>query len=169
MDFIDIVRERRSVRRYTDRMPDEGQIKYLLECARLAPSAVNRQPCHYHVVKSDEMRAKVQASYNREWFATAPLYIIVCVDTQTAWTRQVDGKPHGDIDAAIATEHLCLAATALGLGTCWVCNFKPDVLREALQLAPHMEPVAIIPVGYADSDATRATTRKSPDEVVTVW
>lgn len=169
MDFLETVKQRRSVRRYTSQVPDETLVNTILECARLAPSAVNLQPCHYHVVRSEDMRRKVQQSYDREWFATAPLYIVVCVDSDVAWTRREDGRSHAAVDAAIAAEHICLAATALGLGTCWVCNFKPAVLSDALHLPPHVEPIAIIPVGYADADATRPQQRKPIGEMVTVW
>ena len=58
--------------------------------------------------------------------------------------RKSDNKNHADIDAAIATEHICLAAAEQGLGSCWVCNFDPDMLKDNLHLSPNMYPVAII-------------------------
>ena len=152
MDFLETVKQRRSVRRYTSQVPDETLVNTILECARLAPSAVNLQPCHYHVVRSEDMRRKVQLSYDREWFATAPLYIVVCADTSVAWTRREDGRSHAAVDAAIATEHICLAATALGLGTCWVCNFDINQLKGLFEFPEGYEPVALIPIGYAAAE-----------------
>lgn len=98
--------------------------------------------------KSDKQKLLIQQSYPREWFAEAPLYIVVCADSSVAWVRKTDNKNHSDIDAAITTEHICLAATEQGLGSCWVCNFDSDTLKENLHLSPNEYPVAIISLGY---------------------
>ena len=79
----------------------------------------------------------------------APLAIIVCADHQRAWTRPFDSKRSTDIDASILTDHMMLEATELGLGSVWICFFKPDVLREEFSLPEHLEPVNILAVGYA--------------------
>ena len=76
MDFKDLVTKRFSARKYTTEAVSDKQLHYLLECARLAPSAVNKQPWKFIVVKSEEAKAKLRETYNRDWFATAPLYII---------------------------------------------------------------------------------------------
>lgn len=81
------------------------------------------------VVKSNKPKLLIQQSYPREWFTEAPLYIVVCADNSISWVRKSDNKNHADIDAAIATEHICLAAAEQGLGSCWVCNFDPNMLR----------------------------------------
>ena len=96
----------------------------------MAPSACNKQPWKWLVVKSDEAKEKLQECYDREWFKTAPMYIVGMRNKQENWVRKEDNKPHGDIDVAIATEHLCLSAAERGLGTCWVCNYDPhDILK----------------------------------------
>ena len=113
-----------------------------------------------------EVRDIILKVYNRPWIATAPVYIVAVGMHNQAWHRPCDGKDHADIDVAIAVEHICLAASALGLGSCWVCNFEASELHRLLQLGSDEEPVAIIPVGYpADADAPRRG-RKSLDEIV---
>lgn len=87
-----------------------------------------------------------------------------CVDESVSWKRKSDGHDHADIDAAIAAEHICLAAAEQGLGSCWVCNFDVPLCREALELPATLRPVVLIPVGYP-ADAPTQKKRKSPDEV----
>ena len=122
MDFLNLAKERFSARAFSAQVVEEDKVNYLLACAQRAPSACNKQPWHFVVAQTDEARQKVQQCYNREWMKAAPLYIIIYAADDRAWVREEDGKNHADIDAAIAIEHLCLAATEVGLGSCWVCN-----------------------------------------------
>lgn len=168
MDFLELTRKRFSARSYKSDAVEQEKLDYIMECARLAPSAVNYQPWHFLLIKSEVQRQKMQQCYNREWFAGAPVYIVVCVDSAAAWARKADNKNHGDIDAAIAAEHICLAATALGLGSCWVCNFDVELLQANFRLPAGRCPVAVIPVGYVDEMPERSSTRKGVDEIVTV-
>lgn len=164
--FSSLVAARHSVRNYLDKPVEAEKLEAVLNAARLAPSAVNFQPWHFYVVKSAAARTAVQAAYNREWFAGAPIYIVVCADTATAWTRKCDGLNHADIDAAIATEHICLAATDCGLGSCWVCNFDVPLLRAALPLTETQRPVAIVSLGYEADAPAKRTARKALAEIV---
>lgn len=168
MNFLELAKERRSVRSYTSQEVEEAKLHYLLECARLAPSAVNRQPWHFFVVKSEEKKRLLWQCYARDWFAQAPVYIVICADDAEAWVRQADGKNHADIDAAIVVEHLCLAAADLGLGTCWVCNFDVEKCSELLALPSHQRPVAILPVGYPNHTDVKRSVRKELSGMVTV-
>lgn len=105
-------------------------------------------------------------AYDREWFRTAPLYIVCMKNNSECWTRRYDDKQHGDIDVAIATEHLCLAATERNLGTCWVCNFDTDIMSRLFPSAD-FESVAIIPIGHIADDCPRAEKkRKALAEIV---
>ena len=122
MAFLDLVKQRYSCRSYQKKSVEQEKLDYVMECVRFAPSAVNKQPWMFRIVKNDADKAKLQECYNREWFETAPMYIICSILHDEEWVRS-DGKHHGDIDIAIAVEHLCLAATEQGLATCWVCNF----------------------------------------------
>lgn len=163
-NFLELVKARYSSRSYSNRAVEPEKVEYLLECARLAPSAVNFQPWRFVVVESAEMRARLQECYLREWFREAPLYIVVCADKAQSWKRKLDGHDHADVDAAIATEHICLAATEQGLGSCWVCNFDADLCSEVLDLEGECYPVAIVPIGYSADEPT-AKKRKMLDEI----
>lgn len=110
MSFLELARKRCSIRKYAPKNVEQEKIDYILEAARLAPSAVNYQPWYFVWVQSAEGKAKLQECYPREWFKQAPYYLIVCGDHQQSWKRG-DHKDHMDIDTAIATEHICLAAT----------------------------------------------------------
>ncbi len=167
--FEDTVRERYSCRAYSSEVPSDALIDAVLEDARLAPSACNRQPWRFIVISStdSEGRAAIARSYDREWIASAPLYIVVCGIPTEAWVRSFDGKSHLDVDLSIAAEHICLSASAHGLGTCWVCNFDPTVLREGLGLDDDTIPMAIIPIGFpAPGSTIPEKKRKSFNDIV---
>lgn len=161
MNMLELSRQRFSARKFTDQKVSSSDLDYLLECARLAPSAVNRQPWHFVVVESEEAKARLRQVYNREWFATAPLYIVCYAHTGRCWTRAADQKAHGDIDVAIAAEHICLAATERGLGSCWVCNYDPDLMRSLFPLPDH-EAVVILPVGHIAPDCPQKAKDRLP-------
>ena len=120
MNILELSKKRFSVRKYSDAPVSEEDLQYILEVTRMAPSAVNKQPWKFVVVKSEAARKQLQECYDRDWFKSAPLYIICMREVDSNWIRKEDNKQHGDIDVAIATEHLCLAATERGLGSCWV-------------------------------------------------
>lgn len=168
MTFKELSSKRFSVRKYTDEPVSDEQLAYVLECTRLAPSAVNFQPWHFYIVTSPDDRAKLQKCYDREWFSTAPMYIICCICHDVAWVRKYDQKAHGDIDIAIATEHICLAATEVGLGTCWVCNFDAKLCHELFQLPDNEEAAVLIPIDHPAPDAEcKPKNRKAMDVIVT--
>lgn len=168
MTFHELAKQRYSVRSYSTEAVSDELLQQVMECARIAPSAVNFQPWHFYIARSAKAREAVQQTYPRDWFATAPLYIVGCIRHDQSWHRPTDHKDHGDIDIAIATEHICLAATEAGLGTCWVCNFDAALLHQLLHLPAEEEAAVIIPIGHPAPDATpRPTTRKPMEEIVT--
>ena len=165
-NMLALSQERFSARKFTSEAVSQEDLDYIMECVRLAPSAVNRQPWHWLIVRSDEAKQKLQQCYDREWFKTAPMYIVGMRNVDENLVRRYDEKPHGDIDVAIATEHLCLAATERGLGTCWVCNYDTEKMQ---QLFPRegYETVVIIPIGHIADDCPRAEKkRKEMSEIV---
>ncbi|MBQ8657392.1 MAG: nitroreductase family protein [Prevotella sp.] len=164
MDFLELVKRRYSCRAYEPRSVEQEKVDYVMECVRMAPSAVNRQPWRFRIVGSEEGKERLRQCYGRDWFKTAPLYVIASVLHDVEWVR-ADGKHHGDIDIAIAVEHLCLAATAQGLATCWVCNFDAALCKQLFDLPADEEPAVIIPVGYA-ADEPQEKRRKTADEIV---
>lgn len=148
-------------------MPQEV-LKNILECARLAPSAVNFQPYRLVVVSQEPLKSQIASCYAGSWINTTPTIIVACGNYTEAWRRN-DGKSHCDIDVAIALDHLILAATESGLGTCWVCKFDVMKCASFLKLPKHIAPVALIPIGYPlekDNYADRHLVRKSLDELV---
>ena len=98
--FFELVKERHSVRHYAQQVVEKEKLDYILDCARLAPSAVNKQPWTFIVVQSDSQKQKLAKCYPAKWFTEAPVYIVVCVNTDIAWKRQFDNKNHADIDGA---------------------------------------------------------------------
>lgn len=165
MNLLELIKSRYSVRSYANQPVEEEKLNYIMESVRLAPSAVNFQPWKFYIVKSDEAKAKIHQCYTREWFATAPLYIIACADHTQSWKRRHDGKDHADVDISIAVEHICLAATEQGLGTCWVCAFDPATCKSLFELPEHIEPIALIPLGYP-ADEAKEKSRKTMEEIV---
>lgn len=167
MEFSDIIRQRHSVRNYLDQPVSDADMFTILEAGRLALTGVNYQPQRLYVVKSQEGLQKLQLA--AKTFG-APLAIIICTDTNEVWQRKFDGKKITDIDASIVTDHMMLAATALDLGTVWVCSFRSEILREQFELPNHIEPVNLLIIGHTDQaldDAIMRKTRKPLDETVT--
>ena len=165
-DILSLSRERFSARKFTSEAVSQEDLEYIMESVRLAPSACNKQPWHWLIVRSDEAKQQLQQAYDRPWFKTAPMYIVGMKNVEENWVRKYDEKPHGDIDVAIATEHLCLAATERGLGTCWVCAFDPAIVRQHFH-REGFEPVVIVPVGHVAADCPRGEKkRKAMEEIV---
>lgn len=164
MDLIELVRRRYSCRNYQPKSVEQEKLDYIMECVRLAPSAVNRQPWRFRIVSSEEGRKKLCQCYSREWFTTAPVIIIASILHDEEWVRS-DGKHHGDIDIAIAVEHLCLAAAEQGVGTCWVCNFDAKLCKSLFALSDNEEAAVFIPLGYP-ADELREKNRKPISEII---
>ena len=162
MEFMDVVRRRRSVRKYKPDKVPKAEIEYVLEAARLAPSWANRQCWRYIVVTDEETRKKIALT---DWTAKAPVIIVGCGDPVKAGNR--DGKPYYMLDMGISMEHLVLAAAERGLGTCWLGGqFDEKVVREALGVPESHRVVAMTPLGYPD-ESPPAKERKSLSEIVT--
>lgn len=169
-NFKKLSQERYSVRGYLPKEIEKEKIEYIIECARLAPSAANKQPWIFYIVSSEEGKNAIKEVYHREWFKTAPLYIVVCADKNQSWKRSEDNKNHSEIDAAIAAEHICLAAHDIGLGTCWICNYKSDILRVCLNLPEENEPIVVFSIGYIDEEKSKKTDKnRKPVSEITKW
>ena len=165
MDFYETVKTRRSTRSFLNTPVPEAALQRILEAVQLAPSACNRQPWHFYVIRDKALITELVGT-RQPWAATAPVLIVACSIPADAWVRNFDEKNHADVDIAIATEHIVLAATAEGLATCWVCSFDPAVPRQLLNLPAGWEPAVIIPLGYAAAETVK-TTRKNLEETVT--
>jgi len=161
MEFRDVVRERYSVRAYKADAVEREKLNRVLEAARLAPTAVNRQPFQLLVIRTEGREEELGQIYGKDWFVQPPLVICACGLRERGWRRR-DGKSYVDVDVTIAMDHLILAATNEGLGTCWVGAFDPDAARQVLDLPDDVEPIAFTPLGYA-ADEAGAVKRKPLD------
>ncbi|MCL1943442.1 MAG: nitroreductase family protein [Candidatus Azobacteroides sp.] len=170
MDFLKLTTKRSSVRDFTSEPVEQEKIECILEAARMSPSASNLQPWVFVVIREEPGRKKLQSCYDRDWFKTAPVYIVVCGDHSQSWKRK-DGKDYCNIDSAIAAEHICLAATALGLGSCWVCNFDLRKCKEEFGLPEHLEPVVFIPIGYPKDQSVfeNKNRKRNPLSEIVKW
>jgi len=164
MDFFELVQKRYSVRAYKPDPVEDDKLGQVLEAARLAPTASNRQPFQIIVIHTAGRETELRRIYGKSWFAQAPLLIAICAIPAQSWIRR-DGKNYADVDVTIATDHLILAATNLGLGTCWVAAFDPAAAREVLHLPADVEPIAFTPLGYP-ADQPGAKERKVLSELV---
>lgn len=169
MDAIEAIKKRRSIRKFLDKEIPEEHLRAILECGRLAPSAGNRQPWVFIVVKDPNLKQKlVDAALNQTFIAGAPVVIVVCADPDLSGARYEDrGRTlYALQDTAAAVENMMIAATSLGLGTCWIGAFRETEVKKALEIPAHLKPVAIIPIGYPDQD--RGPRDLRPEEEV-VW
>ena len=167
--FYELVCKRYSCRAFDAEHPvDDALVRAVVETAQLAPSACNRQPWHFVAVRNAEVRAHMLAK-SRPAFTDAPVLLVCLGDHSQAWHRPADGKDHTDVDVAIAAEHICLAAASLDMGTCWVCSFDTDAVRTALSLPSHLEPVALIPLGFPAPDSTVPAKIRKPVDDILSW
>jgi nitroreductase len=151
MEFYEVLRARRSIRKFKKAPVEQDKIDRMLEAVRLAPSAKNIQPWHFLVIRDEAVKRALGEAYPREWFAQAPVLICACGEPAKAWVRR-DGKSYLDVDVGIAFEHLVLAAASEGLATCWIGAFDAAKAKQALGLPAGVEPIAMTPLGYADEE-----------------
>lgn len=169
MDFINFVSNRFSIRAYDPEKPVSREVLLrVLEAGRMAPSAANRQPWTFVVVQSKEKRQEITEAYPAPWFAEAPVILIVKGRKSEAWNRKSDQYNAIETDLTIVMDHMILAATNEGLGTCWIAAFDERKLRESLELSEDEVVFAITPLGYPAENrvSTRPKSRKALEEIV---
>jgi nitroreductase len=164
MDFQELIRVRRSIRGFRPDPVPEDVLQRVLSAGRIAPTACNLQPFQLIVVTSAETRHRMQAVYARDWFRQAPVIVVGCGEPAKAWKRN-DGWNAVEIDLAIVLDHIILAATEEGLGTCWVCAFDEAKAKEMLGVPPEVRILAMTPLGYP-ADSPRPVGRKRLAELV---
>lgn len=161
MDFSTLIKERYSVRSYLPKQVEAEKLNTILEAGRFAPTAANLQPITVLVAEEKDSLTKLSKAAN---IYDAPLALIVCANKEVAWTRSFDGMQTTDIDASIVTDHMMLQAAALGLGSVWICYFKPDVVKNEFAIPDNLEPVNILAIGYSDKSSTPTKDRKGMNE-----
>jgi len=165
MDFAQVIRQRYSVRAYQKREIPEDVLQRVIDSFALAPTAANRQPFGLVIIHTAGREQELARIYKADWFAKQPpIVVCVCAIPSQAWVRR-DGKNYADVDVAIAMDHLILAATAEGLGTCWIGAFDPAAAKEVLGLPDGVEPIVFTPLGYP-ADTAPAKRRKKVDDLV---
>ena len=163
--FQTLAKERYSCRKFKDTPLTEIQINHILEAARLAPTAANKQPVHVWVVKSPEALEKLKGATDSTY--GAPVVFMVGAKPEAAWVRKYDGKNGAEIDAAIVGTHIMLEASALGLGNVWVGSFDPAKIKADFPETEGYEIVCLFPVGVAAVDTSaNHDKRKSKEEFV---
>ena len=161
--FQTIARERYSCRSFKDTPLTDTQINHILEAARLAPTAANKQPVHVWVVKSPEALEKLKGA--TDYTYGAPVVFMVGCKPDAAWVRKYDGKNGAEIDAAIVGTHIMLEASALGLGNVWVGSFDPAKIAADFPETAGWEMVCLFPVGVANANpGPNHEKRQTPEE-----
>jgi nitroreductase len=166
MEFYDIIKKRRSIRKYrSDPVPD-AVLERILEAGRIAPSAKNIQPWRFIVVKDPETKKKIAfASRGQDWLADADIIIVGCALEKTAWGRMGGYMSSFTVDLAIAMDHIILAATNEGLGTCWIGAFVEKEVKEILNVPDDVRIVALTPIGYA-AEEPQDRGRKESKQII---
>lgn len=166
MEVLEAIKSRRSVRKYKSTPVPEGILKEVLSAARMAPSGVNAQPWKFIVVTDEELKLKlVQACKGQKFIAEAPIIIVGCGFPDDAYATVGGYMNCHVIDVTIALDHLIMAATSAGLGTCWIGSFKEEKVKEVLDIPSDARVVALTPLGYPDESPSK-TSRKDLAELI---
>ena len=165
MEFIDVINERYSMRGFLDKEVEKEKLEYVLKAATIAPTGVNAQPFKVYVIDTKKYKDELSEIYGAKWFVEAPYVLCVVALKDKAWTRPWDKKNIADIDATIVMDHMILAATDGGLGTCYIGAFKKYKAHKFLNLDENEEPVLFTPLGYGNAEP-RDTPRMDLDEFV---
>lgn len=164
MEYQELIQKRYSVRAYKSDPIEEDKLEKVLNAARLAPTAANRQPFQILVIHTDGKQEALKKIYRKDWFVQAPILICAVGIPGKSWVRE-DMRRYLDVDVAIVMDHLILAATNLGLGTCWIAAFNAKAAREILELPDEVEPLIFSPLGYP-ADELGAKERKPLSDLI---
>ena len=164
MDFMKLINERYSVRAYKSTPVEDLKLNTVLQAACLAPTAGNRQPFQVIVIHTRGKEIELLSIYEEPWFVQAPIVLCVSGLPALGWVRK-DSKSYLDVDIAIVMDHMILAATNLGLGTCFIAAFDPQNARNVLSIPSNVEPLLFSPLGYPDS-TIGIKKRKKVEELV---
>lgn len=172
--LLDLILKRRSVRKYLSRPIPKQDLLKCIEAARLAPSAQNAQPWRFIIVDQPELKDKIcqrafSGVYAINRFAINAPVLIVVVSEKERFLRTVTKYFRGTnfylIDIGIACEHLCLEATELGIGSCWLGWFNEKAVKEILQIPRDKKIDVIMSLGYFIEDKLKKKSRKSLEEM----
>ena len=154
MSFMELAKDRYSVRKFSDKAVEQEKIEQILEAAIVAPTACNNQPFKVWVIESEEALAKMREVTPCHF--DAKVIFAVGGNKEEGWVRKLDQKSFVDVDASIVATQMMLAIHDLGLGTTWVGWFDNDKLMERFPEMKDYSVVALFPVGYPAEDAAPA-------------
>ncbi|MBA7559070.1 nitroreductase [Candidatus Atribacteria bacterium 1244-E10-H5-B2] len=164
--LIDLIEKRKSIRSYKPQDVEEEKLNYILQAFRKAPSAKNLQPWKLIIVKDKKKISDLSIACNNQTFLSeAPILIVACAKEDEAYGAMGGYMNSYPVDIALALEHLILAATEKGLGTCWIGAFKEKLVKDLLDVPDNVRVVAITPVGYPAVEG-RIRGRKHISEIV---
>ena len=165
MDIYEAIVNRKSMRAFKDKDVPEEMISRLLEAARLAPSASNRQEWRFIVVRDPATRKQLsKAAMGQKFVGEAPVVLACCAETDGH--VMACGQLCYPIDVAIAIDHITLCATADGLGTCWIGAFDESQVKEILGIPPQIRVVGLLPIGYPKDPSSVKKNRLLLKEIV---
>jgi len=175
-NFLSLVKQRQSVRKYTGQPVEEEKLQRCLEAARLAPSASNSQPWKFIVVNDPELVQKVAretigplSTFNN-FVPQAPVIVAIVIEKMKVFTKigaSIQDREYPLIDIGIAAEHFCLQAAEEGLGTCMLGWFNEKPIKELLNIPKDRRIGLLITLGYAPEDyKLRQKIRKNPEETI---
>lgn len=166
MSLIEIIKKRRSIRKFKSDPIEKEKIDQLIEALIWAPSARNLQSRKFYFVKSKEMIAKLTQETNRNFDPLPPLFIVCCLNKNLKEAFGDRGENlYAIMDVSASIENLLLTATELGLATLWMGSFDEEVVKKALEIPDNLRPVSIVPVGYSD-DQPPAPPRVDKEEAI---
>ena len=164
--LMELIETRRSIRSYKDQEIEEDKLNYVLQAFRKAPSAKNLQPWKLVVIKNKKILKDIAIACNNQTFMEeAPVIIAACAKEEEAYGTMGGYMNSYPIDIAIALEHLILAATEKGLGTCWIGAFKEQLVKDILGVPENVRVVALTPLGYPAREAS-VRGRKPLTEII---
>jgi nitroreductase len=156
MDVFEAIEQRFSVREYLETPVPEEALHKLLTAMRYAPSATNRQPWKFIIIRDKKIKEKLAvACKNQQMIAQAPVVIAACGYTDGCYKRMGGFRSSLDIDLAIAFDHLMLAATEMDLGTCWVGAFIEEEVHKVLEIPEGVRVAFLTPLGYPSPQQNR--------------
>jgi len=149
VELYEVIKKRRSIRKYQYREVEDEKLQKVLDAAHLAPSAKNIQPWKVIVVEDKELREELaKAAYGQEYLSQAPCVIVMCVNENECYQQHGDYMTSFAVDGAIFIDHLTLAACAEGLGTCWIAKFNEMEVKKLLNIPDAYRVVVMTPLGY---------------------
>ncbi|NBL00072.1 MAG: nitroreductase [Erysipelotrichia bacterium] len=166
--MLEVIKQRKSIRQYSDRKVSDKDLNTVLEAAQLAPTWKNKQCFEMIVIDDKETQAKLGVLLKNnpcESAYTKASYTLVFIANPSKSGNR-DGKPYYMCDSAIAMEHAILTATSLGLATCWVGVFPEDALKQLLNIPEQYRIVALTPLGYSDEKEVNHTSRRKLEDIV---